>query len=283
MRKLNDDEKYVILAAGTEKPFSGKYYLNHRFGKYSCKQCGLSLFNSQDQFDASCGWPSFDDAIGDNVKKRMDEDGVRDEVRCKKCEGHLGHIFVGEGFTIKNKRYCINSISLDFKEDKIGKNEEVAYFAGGCFWGIESFFSKAKGVKSANSGFMGGKTENPTYEEVKKQGTGHIETVKVVFNKDKTNYEELCRLFFEIHDPTQEDGQGPDKGPQYISAIFYDNLKQKKICETLISQLKDKSLKVVTKLTNAKGITFWGAELYHQRYYSKNGRQPYCHGWIEKF
>jgi peptide methionine sulfoxide reductase msrA/msrB len=183
--------------------------------------------------------------------------------------------------TVKNARYCVNSISLDFVEEKMSENFEKAYFAGGCFWGVEYFFQKEKGVKSVTSGYMGGSKKSPTYEEVCSHKTGHLETVEVIFDPQQNSFENLCKLFFEIHDPEQRDGQGPDIGPQYLSAIFYTNENQKIIAEKLIKILTEKGLKISTKLIAAPH--FWPAELYHQKYYTKNGKTPYCHRHIKRF
>ena len=281
LKKLSNEEARVILHKGTEAPFSGEFYENNRRGKYFCKQCGAELFTSDDQFDSGCGWPSFDDEIPDSVNKVPDADGRRVEILCKKCDGHLGHIFHGEGITTKDARYCINSISLDFVEEKTPQNFEKTYFAAGCFWGVENLLRKAKGVKSAISGYIGGAKENPTYEEVCTKKTGHIEAVEIIFDPKETNFETLAKLFFEIHDPEQTDGQGPDKGSQYISAIFYANENQKIIAEMLIKILEEKGLKIATKLIPAPH--FWPAELYHQNYYGKNGKTPYCHSWVKRF
>ncbi len=118
LNKLTPEEARVILHKGTEAPFSGEFYENNRRGKYLCKQCGTELFTTQDQFNSGCGWPSFDDEVSDSVKKVLDLDGRRTEILCKKCDGHLGHIFHGERLTSKDARYCVNSISLTFVEEK---------------------------------------------------------------------------------------------------------------------------------------------------------------------
>jgi methionine-R-sulfoxide reductase len=118
MKKLTKEEEFVILHKGTEAPFSGDLYENNRRGKYLCKQCQAELFSSEDKFDSGCGWPSFDDEIIGSVKKIPDADGRRIEILCQKCDGHLGHIFHGEGFTKKSVRYCVNSISLSFVDEK---------------------------------------------------------------------------------------------------------------------------------------------------------------------
>jgi len=155
------------------------------------------------------------------------------------------------------------------------KNIKKAYFAGGCFWGMEYYFQDVEGVISTNVGFMGGEAENPTYKEVSKGDTGHIETLEVVFDETKTNFETVAKLFFEIHDPTQINRQGPDIGERYSSVIFYSDNGQKEISERLISILRGKSYKVVTKVIKAE--VFWKAEKYHQKYYTKKGGTPYCH------
>ncbi len=285
--KLTPKEKRVILNKGTEMPFTGKYYNHKEKGTYTCKQCGTSLYRSEDKFDSGCGWPSFDDEIPGAVKRIPDADGIRTEIVCANCGGHLGHVFLGEGFTEKNTRHCVNSISMNFipadsqTKGKAKTKTDKAYFAGGCFWGVEYFFEKGKGVISTKVGYMGGHVKNPTYEQVCTGKTGHAETMEVEFDPSQTNYETLARLFFEIHDPTQVNRQGPDIGDQYRSEIFYVNDRQRQIAEKLIQILRDKGYKVATKVT--KMDTFWKAEDYHQSYYQKNGDHPYCHGYTKRF
>lgn len=114
-RELNPDEKRVIIEKGTEPPFTGKYTDFKEKGTYVCKQCGNPLFESSSKFHSGCGWPSFDEEIEGAVERTPDADGVRTEITCAECGGHLGHVFEGEGYTSKNTRHCVNSISLDFK------------------------------------------------------------------------------------------------------------------------------------------------------------------------
>lgn len=112
--KLTPEEEYIILHKGTEYPFTGAYTNNKQAGIYICKQCDSPLYRSEDKFESHCGWPSFDDEIKGSVKRVPDADGRRTEIICANCNGHLGHVFEGEGFTSKNTRHCVNSLSMKF-------------------------------------------------------------------------------------------------------------------------------------------------------------------------
>lgn len=125
-RKLTRAEEAVIVHRGTERPFSGEYEHFTGVGLYECKRCGAPLYRSADKFDAQCGWPAFDDEIAGSVERIPDPDGMRVEIRCARCGGHLGHVFVGEGFTEKNTRHCVNSISLQFRPASSGASSERA-------------------------------------------------------------------------------------------------------------------------------------------------------------
>jgi peptide methionine sulfoxide reductase msrA/msrB len=282
--ELTAEEKRVIINKGTERPYIGKYTDNKEKGTYSCKWCDTPLYLSDTKFDSHCGWPSFDEEIPGTVKRVPDPDGSRTEIVCANCGGHLGHVFAGEGFTPKNTRHCVNSISLNFKPYSPMENQpktETAIFAGGCFWGVQHFFDKAPGVLKSEVGYTGGTKANPTYKEVCAHVTGHVEAIKVTYDPLKTSYEAMCKLFFEIHDPTQTNGQGPDLGDQYLSEVFYVDESQKATTEKLIGILKGKGYKVATKVRPA--VTFWPAEEYHQEYYEKTGGTPYCHGYTKRF
>ncbi len=281
LNELTAEEKHVIIDKGTERPFSGKYYKYNEKGTYTCKQCDAPLFQSSDKFDAHCGWPSFDDEIPGAVKRQTDADGMRTEIICAACGGHLGHVFLGEGFTEKNTRHCVNSISLNFVPAEEPVKTKTAYFAGGCFWGVEYFFQKADGVVSTTVGYMGGHKEDPTYKEVCYTNTGHAEAMKFEFDPSRTSFEALAKLFFEIHDPTQVNRQGPDIGAQYRSAVYYVDEEQKQTTEKLIGILEEKGLEVATEVVPAG--EFWEAEEYHQDYYQKTGKTPYCHGYTKRF
>jgi methionine-R-sulfoxide reductase len=118
LRKLTKQEENVIVKKGTETPYTGKYYAFWERGTYVCKRCGAALYHSESKFEANCGWSSFDDEIPGAVKRLPDPDGVRTEIQCANCGAHLGHVFMSEGFTKKNTRHCVNSISMDFIPDK---------------------------------------------------------------------------------------------------------------------------------------------------------------------
>jgi len=283
LERLTPKERSVIVEKGTERPFSGKYVHTDSKGVYRCKVCNAPLYRSDDKFDSHCGWPSFDDAIPGAVKRQKDADGRRIEILCARCGAHLGHVFEGEGFTSKDTRHCVNSISLTFDKKEKGdkQTDRRAYFAGGCFWGVEYYLEKLDGVKEVNSGFMGGRVERPSYRQVVQGNTGHLETVEVIYDPEKISYEELAKAFFEIHDPTQKNGQGPDIGPQYRSAIFVSNDKERKTVEKLIRILKKRGYDIATKVLDKK--PFYKAEAYHQDYYDKHGKKPYCHGYIKRF
>jgi peptide methionine sulfoxide reductase msrA/msrB len=273
--KLTTEEEYVIVHKGTERPFTGKFWDYKENGTYICKQCNAELYKSSDKFESGCGWPSFDDEITGAVKRVPDADGMRTEIVCANCGAHLGHVFEGENLTSKNTRHCVNSISLSFTPAASQNKNETAYFASGCFWGTEYYFSKMPGIISTTVGYTGGSKENPTYKDVCTGKTGHAETVEVIFDPSKTSFEVLTKLFFEIHDFTQVNRQGPDIGNQYRTEIFYTTDDQKIVSESLIKLLTERGFKVATKVT--KATKFWKAEDYHQDYYGKNGSSPYCH------
>jgi peptide methionine sulfoxide reductase msrA/msrB len=156
-----------------------------------------------------------------------------------------------------------------------------AIFAGGCFWGVEYYMTTINGVISTEVGYTGGKKDNPTYKEVCAGNTGHYEAIQVVFDPGQTSFEVVAKMFFETHDPTQWNHQGPDWGEQYRSAVFYMNEEQKTITEKLIRELQDKGFTVVTEIKPA--AKFWKAEDYHQDYYEHKGSEPYCHGYVRRF
>ncbi|UTW42068.1 bifunctional methionine sulfoxide reductase B/A protein [bacterium SCSIO 12844] len=273
--------RHILIDKGTEPPNSGKYNLFDAQGTYICRSCGLGLFRSDAKFISSCGWPSFDDELPDAIKRQLDADGRRTEILCNRCDGHLGHVFHGEQYTDKNLRHCVNSLSVEFVEDTEVTETEEAIFAGGCFWGVEHLLKQQNGVLITEVGYTGGNTDNPTYQDVCNGKTSHIEAVRAVFNPNKTSFRKLTKLFLEIHDPTQSNGQGPDIGDQYKSVIFYFNETQRQTAEDLLNILSNKGLNIATELVEA--TVFWPAEDYHQEYYIKTGKTPYCHRYTKRF
>jgi peptide methionine sulfoxide reductase msrA/msrB len=271
----------IIRDKATEYPFSGEYIDTDSPGTYLCRQCGLALFHSDAKFHSMCGWPSFDIEIPGTVKQQPDPDGMRTEILCVRCNAHLGHLFRGEGLTTKNTRYCVNSLSLEFVPELDVKDTEEAIVAAGCFWGVEYYFKKLPGVIKTEVGYTGGHKKNPSYEDVCAGKSGHIEAVRVLYDSAKLSFRDVAKYFFEIHNPTQANGQGPDLGEQYLSVIFYYNQAQKNIAQALIAELEQKGYHIATQCLPVS--TFWRAENYHQDYYHKIAKNPYCHRYVKRF
>jgi peptide methionine sulfoxide reductase msrA/msrB len=177
--------------------------------------------------------------------------------------------------------YCQQPVNENVTHHTNMEQTEIAVFASGCFWGTEYYMQKAPGVLATRVGYTGGHVKNPSYKEVCTGRTGHYEAIEIVFDPSKITYEDLAKLFFETHDPTQSNGQGPDIGPQYRSAIFYQSEAQKTVAERLVKILEDKGYKIATALLPA--AVFYGAEDYHQNYYENKGGTPYCHKYTQRF
>jgi len=283
---LDPETFRITQRAGTEPAFCGTLMDNKREGVYACVVCGLPLFSSEHKFNSGTGWPSFYQEFDpDHVARRTDHSHGMDrhEITCARCTSHLGHVF-DDGPKPTGLRHCLNSASLKFYEkgatlppESRPVQTEVAYLAGGCFWGIEHYFQQGPGVIDAVSGYMQGNVENPTYRQVGGDTTGHAETVKVVFDPKRITYRRLLQAFFNMHDPTQLDRQGPDVGTQYRSGIWYANPRQQQEAESAVAELAAKNRydgrKIVTRIEPAR--TFWPAEDYHQDYIEKTG--SVCH------
>ncbi|HYE02376.1 MAG TPA: bifunctional methionine sulfoxide reductase B/A protein [Phycisphaerales bacterium] len=286
-RGLSEEEARVLLRKGTEPAFCGNLVDNKKQGVYLCRLCGLPLFASDSKFDSGTGWPSFFRPF-DPAHVRTQRDSshgmARTEILCARCDGHLGHVFDDAPGTPTGLRYCLNSASLTFHEDAAPLPEasrpvktETAYFAGGCFWGVEDHLAQVPGVIDAASGYMGGRTPNPTYKEVCGKGTGHAETVRVLYDPARVSYAQLLEWFFRIHDPTQLNRQGPDVGDQYRSAIFAVGPAQLRAAQDFIKRQQEssprfKDRRIVTQVLPAEQAgTFYLAEDYHQDYHAKHG------------
>jgi peptide methionine sulfoxide reductase msrA/msrB len=286
--KLNPEAYEITQKAGTERAFCGGLLDNKKDGVYACVVCELPLFSSEHKFNSGTGWPSFNKEFdAEHVTRHVDRSHgmVRTEINCARCGGHLGHVF-DDGPPPTGERHCLNSASLKFydqgtepKPDGQAAKTEVAYFAGGCFWGLEHYFQLGPGVVDAVSGYMQGRLENPGYDQVCTDTTGHAETVKVLYDPSKITYRRLLDAFFKMHDPTQVNRQGPDVGEQYRSGIWYTSDQQKREAEGYIKELATQKTfgdgRIVTQVEPAK--TFYPAEQYHQDYIQKTGRACHIH------
>lgn len=310
-KKLSPTQFRVTQQCGTEPPFNNAYWNNKKPGIYIDVVSGEPLFSSLDKFDSGTGWPSFTRPIeaASMVEKKDETLGmVRTEVRSKKADSHLGHLFDDGPRDKGGMRYCINSASLRFipveEMAKAGYGDllepfikagvhqmpagaqpsaatarvEKATLAGGCFWGMEEVLRKIPGIISTQVGYTGGTTPKPTYKDVCTGTTGHAEALEITFDPDKITYEKVLDYFFRMHDPTTLNRQHNDVGTQYRSAIFYDSEEQKKSAEA-VKERFDKSGRfkrpIVTQIIKAD--TFWPAEDYHQDYLQKNPGGYNCH------
>ena len=265
---LNPEEKHILKDKGTEAPFTGEYNEHFNAGIFICRACENPLYESNTKFNSGCGWPSFDDEIEGAINRYEDLSGgrVRTEICCSKCDGHLGHVFKGEQITEKDTRHCVNSLSIRFRPYK---QLQMATFGAGCFWSVEKLFKSTKGIYMSSVGYMGGNTENPTYESVCKGDTNHAEVVHLYFDEKVISYNDLLEMFWKNHNPTTLNRQGVDSGTQYRSVVFYHTEQQMKEAEkSKENQQKYWNDSIVTNIVAA--ARYYRAEEYHQNYLNKN-------------
>ena len=282
-KKILPADLYAVAReADTERAFTGTMWNDETKGTYYCATCGYKLFEAEQKFTRSCGWPSFfeqDNKESIIFKEDKSYGMSRTEALCGRCNSHLGHLF-DDGPEPTGKRYCMNAVSLDFVPLKITSNNkgniETIVLGGGCFWCVEAVYENLQGVEKVISGYAGGSVLNPSYEQVSTGRTGAAEVIEIQYDKTKTNLDEIFQVFFTVHDPTTLNRQGADVGTQYRSTIFYKNEEEKKAAQSIISELNQKVFdgKIVT--TIEKLDKFYSAESYHQNYYENNKNKAYC-------
>jgi peptide methionine sulfoxide reductase msrA/msrB len=287
--RLTADQFKILRKAGTERAFCGTLLDNKQEGVYSCVGCRLPLFSSEAKFDSGTGWPSFYKTIAPtNVVEHEDRSHgmVRIEIRCARCDGHLGHVF-DDGPAPSGQRHCLNSESLFFtpranvatladSAAATASKMRQAVFAGGCFWCVEAVFEELDGVIEAVSGYAGDSRETANYKTVCSGKTRHAEAVMITYDPSKVSFEQLLRVHFATHDPTTKDRQGADVGTQYRSAIFYRDETEKRTAEQVITELAaNYSQPIVTTLEPLAADAFYPAEHEHQDFVCRNPMQPY--------
>jgi peptide methionine sulfoxide reductase msrA/msrB len=298
---LTPDQYRVTQRNGTERAYSGEFWLHDEPGIYVDVVSGEPLFASVDKFDSRTGWPSFTKPVDRrNVVTKRDFTMLfpRTEVRSAHGDSHLGHVFKDGPRNRGGLRYCINSAALRFvhrddleaqgysdyvtlfsEEDSMSEYK-TAVLAGGCFWGMQDLIRRQPGVVSTRVGYTGGRNDNATY----RNHPGHAEAVEIVYDPAQTDYRALLEFFFQIHDPSTKDRQGNDLGSSYRSAIFYVDDEQKQVALDTIADVDACGLwpgKVVTEVVPASD--FWEAEPEHQDYLQRIPNGYTCHwprpGW----
>ncbi len=270
---LTPEQYHVTRERGTERAFSSEMCGLFEPGSYSCVCCATRLFDASGKFESGTGWPSFTQPVKTNaIAYHLDNaHGMqRVETLCNTCDAHLGHVFP-DGPTPSGLRYCINALALN----KTAKSRATATLGGGCFWCTEAVFQQLAGVSNVESGYSGGRTLNPTYQEVCTGETGHAEVVQVTYEPNVISYADLLRIHLSTHNPTTLNQQGADRGTQYRSIILTHDSEQeataRQVIEEMASAFDDPIVTVVKPFD-----VFYKAEDYHQDYYVSNPAKPYC-------
>jgi peptide methionine sulfoxide reductase msrA/msrB len=274
---LTPKQYYILREHGTERPFSSELYEVKAEGVYVCAGCKNPLFASDAKFNSGTGWPSYFKPYAQkslNVGTDNSYGMVRDALTCKRCDGHLGHVF-NDGPEPTGLRYCIDGDGLLFVPEQPAL--AVATFAGGCFWCTETIFESIRGVSEVISGYSGGKETDPSYESVGSGRTSHAEAFQVYYDPKVISYQDLVRVFFASIDPTIVNGQGPDRGAQYRTIAFYNNDEEKASITAKIAEIaKEYSKPIATQVVPFE--KFYEAEEYHQDFVKRNPNQGYVRG-----
>lgn len=245
-------------------------------GIYTCACCDNVLFDAEKKFNSGTGWPSFTQPVLPNaIRYSVDLSyGMeRIEANCNVCGAHLGHVFP-DGPKPAGLRYCMNSLALKRHREATGYIE-TAVFGGGCFWCTEAIFKEVNGVIKVEPGYAGGFLENPTYQEVCNEMSGHAEVIRVTYEPQLIDYSSLIRIHLETHDPTVLNQQGNDRGTQYRSVIFYRTEKQREEALQAINHYSGLfENPIVTEVLPLE--KFYPAESYHLDYYNRHSSEPYC-------
>lgn len=292
--QLSPEQFEVMRLKATERPFSSGMCSRFEPGLYVCAGCGEALFDAGRKFDSGTGWPSFTQPASDAAVAYVGDEthGMqRIEAVCNVCQSHLGHVFP-DGPGAGGLRYCINALALrraDTAADPATDGEalaresgavEQAVFGGGCFWCTEALFAGAPGVLRVLSGYAGGHTANPDYEQVCSGRTGHAEVVQLSFDPSLVSYADLLTLHLSSHDPTTPNRQGADHGTQYRSIVLTASEAQEAIAREVLATMAPMfDAPVVTEIRPLE--VFYPAEESHQDYYRRNADGRYCQLVIE--
>jgi peptide methionine sulfoxide reductase msrA/msrB len=274
---LTPGQYRITRDKGTESAFSSEMCSLFEPGRYSCVCCNTLLFDASEKFESGTGWPSFTQPVKANVIAYHNDiaHGMqRIETVCNTCDAHLGHVFP-DGPAPSGLRYCMNAVALK----KTAKSGAVATFGGGCFWCTEAVFQQLEGVSKVESGYSGGASANPTYQQVCFGDTGHAEVVQMTFGSNVISYADLLRIHLSTHNPTTHNQQGADKGTQYRSIILTHDGEQEAIANRVIEEMASVfDQEIVTEMKPFN--VFYAAEGHHQDYYVSNPAKPYCEAVI---